>query len=72
MLNLIHLIIGRLSILSQWKLNIKMFEIAPTSFSPKPKSKVHYSFFHLKNFSKIKSKNLEKVTRVFLIKEEKC
>ena len=66
---------GRLSILSQWKLNIKkMFEIKPTSFSPKPKIESTLLFFSPKEkFFKIKNpKNLEKSLEYFLIKEEKC
>ena len=65
---------GRLSILSQWKLNIKkMFEIKPTSFSPKPKIESTLHFFSpKKNFFKIKNpRNLEKVTRVFFNQRRK-
>ena len=65
---------GRLSILSQWKLNIKkMFEIKPTSFSPKPKIESTLLFFSPKEkFFKIKNpKNLEKVTRVFFNQRRK-
>ena len=65
---------GRLSILSQWKLNIKkMFEIKPTSFSPKPKIESTLLFFSpKKNFFKIKNpRNLEKVTRVFFNQRRK-
>ena len=59
---------GRLTILSNWKLNIKKIcDIYPSSFSPKPKidsTLLHFSpkkdFF--KNF---KPKNLEKITRIF-------
>ena len=65
---------GRISILSQWKLNIKkMFEIKPTSFSPKPKIESTLLFFSPKeNFFKIKNpRNLEKVTRVFFNQRRK-
>ncbi len=59
---------GRLSILSNWKLNIKKIcDIKPESFSPKPKIDSSLLFFSpKKNFHKIKdSKNLEKITRIF-------
>jgi 16S rRNA (adenine1518-N6/adenine1519-N6)-dimethyltransferase len=59
---------GRLSILSNWKLNVKKIcDIKPESFSPRPKIDSSLLFFSpKKNFYKIKDpKNLEKVTRVF-------
>jgi len=59
---------GRLSILSNWKLNVKkIFDIKPESFSPKPKIDSSLLFFSpKKNFYKIKNpKNLEKITRIF-------
>ena len=59
---------GRLSILSNWKLNVeKICDIKPESFSPRPKIDSSLLFFSpKKNFYKIKNpKNLEKVTRVF-------
>ena len=59
---------GRLSILSNWKLNInKVLDISPKSFSPKPKINSTLLYFApKKNFSKINDpKNLEKITRVF-------
>ena len=59
---------GRLSIISNWKLNIeKICDIKPDCFSPKPKIDSSLLFFSpKKNFFKIKNpKNLEKVTRVF-------
>ena len=59
---------GRLSILANWKLNIKKIcDIKPESFSPKPKIDSSLLFFTPKqNFYKIKNpKNLEKVTRIF-------
>ncbi len=59
---------GRLSILSNWKLNIKKIcDIKPDSFSPKPKIDSSLLFFSpKKNFHKIKNpKNLEKITRIF-------
>ena len=66
---------GRLSIISNWKLNIKKIcDIKPEAFSPKPKIESSLLIFYpKKNFIKIDDpNNLEKVTRVFLIKEEKC
>ena len=59
---------GRLSILSNWKLNVeKICDIKPESFSPRPKIESSLLFFSpKKNFYKIKDpKNLEKVTRIF-------
>jgi len=65
---------GRLSILSNWKLEIrKIFDIKPESFSPKPKIDSSLLLFTPKNkFFKIKdSKNLEKVTRIFFNQRRK-
>ena len=59
---------GRLSILSNWKLNVKKIcDIKPESFSPRPKIDSSLLFFSpKKSFSKIKDpKNLEKITRIF-------
>ncbi len=59
---------GRLSILSNWKLNVeKIFDIKPESFYPKPKvDSTLLIFSPKKNFVKIKNpKNLEIVTRTF-------
>lgn len=59
---------GRLSILSNWKLNIKkIMDVDPESFSPKPKIKSTILLFFPKNdFYEIKdSKNLETITRIF-------
>ena len=66
---------GRLSIIANWKLDIKkIFDIKPSSFFPRPK--INSSLLILKpkkNFFKIENpKNLEKITRIFLIIEEKC
>ena len=59
---------GRLSVLANWKLNIKKIsDVKADSFSPKPKidSSILY-FSPKKNYYKIKNpKNLEKITRVF-------
>ena len=59
---------GRLSILSNWKLNIKkIIDIKPESFSPRPKIDSSLLFFSPKrDFYKIKNpKNLEIITRIF-------
>ncbi|MDC0046976.1 16S rRNA (adenine(1518)-N(6)/adenine(1519)-N(6))-dimethyltransferase RsmA [Candidatus Pelagibacter sp.] len=59
---------GRLSILSNWKLNIKKIcDIKPASFSPRPKIDSSLLYFSpKKDFYKIKDpKNLEKITRIF-------
>jgi len=59
---------GRLSILTNWKLNIKkIFDIKPESFLPKPKIDSTLLFFTpKKNFTKIDNpKVLEKITRIF-------
>ncbi|MDC0863735.1 16S rRNA (adenine(1518)-N(6)/adenine(1519)-N(6))-dimethyltransferase RsmA [Candidatus Pelagibacter sp.] len=59
---------GRLSILSNWKLNVeKICDIRPEAFSPRPKIDSSLLFFSpKKNFYKIKDpKNLEKITRIF-------
>ena len=59
---------GRLSILANWKLKIiKICDIKPEAFSPKPKVDSSLLLFSPKNNSfKIEDpKNLEKVTRVF-------
>ena len=59
---------GRLSILSNWKLNVeKICDIKPDCFSPRPKIDSSLLFFSpKKDFFKIKNpKNLEKVTRIF-------
>ena len=65
---------GRLSILSNWKLNIeKICDIKPESFSPKPKIDSSLLLFSPKeNFFKIGSpKNLEKITRIFFSQRRK-
>jgi len=59
---------GRLSILANWRLNIKKIcDISPESFSPKPK--IQSTLIHFtpkKNFVEIKDPlNLEKITRIF-------
>ena len=65
---------GRLSILANWRLNIKkIFDIKPNSFQPKPKVESTVLFFEpKKNFFKFKNpKNLEKITRVFFMHRRK-
>ena len=65
---------GRLSIISNWKLNIiKICDIKPESFSPKPKiDSSLLCFYPKKNYIKIKSaKNLEKLTRIFFNQRRK-
>ena len=58
---------GRLSILSNWKLNIeKICDVKPASFYPKPKVDSSILFFTPKiKFYKINSKNLEQISRTF-------
>ena len=64
---------GRLSILSNWKLNIKKIcDIKPGSFSPRPKIDSSLLIFSPKKyFYNIKSKNLEIITRTFFNQRRK-
>jgi len=65
---------GRLSILSNWKLNIKkIIDIKPQSFSPRPKIDSSLLLFTpRKNFFEINdAKNLEMITRVFFSQRRK-
>ncbi len=65
---------GRLSILSNWKLDIKkIMNISPNSFFPKPKIESSLLIFSpKKNFYKIKNpKNLEMITRIFFNQRRK-
>ena len=65
---------GRLSILSNWKLNIKkIIDIKPESFSPRPKIDSSLLLFTPKNnFFELKdAKNLEMITRVFFSQRRK-
>ena len=65
---------GRLSILSNWKLNVKkIIDIKPESFSPRPKIDSSLLLFTPKeNFFKLKdAKNLEMITRVFFSQRRK-
>ena len=65
---------GRLSVLANWKLDIKKIcDIKPSSFSPKPKIDSSVLFFKPKKiFLKLNnSKNLEKITRIFFMHRRK-
>ncbi len=65
---------GRLSILANWRLNIKkIFDIKASSFNPKPKVESTVLFFEpKKNFLRFKDpKNLEKITRIFFMHRRK-
>ncbi len=65
---------GRLSIISNWKLNIKKIcNIKPDSFYPKPKIDSSLLYFYPKNnYYKIKNpKTLEKITRIFFNQRRK-
>ena len=65
---------GRLSIICNWKLNIKkIIDINPIAFSPKPKVDSSLLFFYpKKNFVEINNpKNLEKITRIFFNQRRK-
>jgi len=65
---------GRLSIISNWKLNIKKIcDISPNSFFPKPKIDSTLLYFTpKKNFIKLdEPKNLEKITRIFFSQRRK-
>ena len=65
---------GRLSIICNWKLNIKKIcDIGPEAFSPKPKIQSSLLLCHPKqNFIKINDpNNLEKVTRIFFNQRRK-
>ena len=65
---------GRLSIICNWKLNIrKICDVKPESFFPKPNVDSSLLFFYpKKNFVKINNpNNLEKVTRIFFNQRRK-
>jgi len=65
---------GRLSILSNWKLNIKkVIDIKPESFSPRPKIDSSLLIFTPKKnyFELTNPKNLEMITRVFFSQRRK-
>ena len=65
---------GRLSILSNWKLNIKkIIDIKPQSFSPRPKiDSTLLLFTPRENYFELKeAKNLEMITRIFFSQRRK-
>ena len=65
---------GRLSIISNWRLNIKKeFNIKPQSFSPKPNvDSTLLSFCPKKDFFLLEEpKNIEKITRIFFNQRRK-
>ncbi len=65
---------GRLSILSNWKLNIKkIMDIKPESFSPRPKIDSSLLLFTpKKDYFRLKdAKNLEIITRIFFSQRRK-
>ena len=65
---------GRLSILSNWKLNIKkIIDIKPQSFSPRPKiDSTLLLFTPRENFFELNdAKNLEMITRIFFSQRRK-
>ena len=65
---------GRLSILSNWKLNVKkIFDIKPYSFYPKPKVESSLLVFSPKeDYLQLESsKTLEKITRIFFNQRRK-
>ena len=65
---------GRLSIISNWKLNIeKICDIKPEAFKPKPKIDSSLLLFYpKKNYVKISDPyNLEKITRIFFNQRRK-
>jgi len=65
---------GRLSILSNWKLNIrKIIDIKPQSFSPRPKIDSSLLLFTPKQkiFELKNAKNLEMITRIFFSQRRK-
>jgi len=65
---------GRLSILTNWKLNVKkIMNIKPQSFSPRPKIDSSLLLFTPKeNFFELKdAKNLEMITRIFFSQRRK-
>ena len=65
---------GRLTILANWRLNIKKIcDVSPVSFKPKPKIDSTVLFFKpKKEFFLLKDpKNLEKITRIFFMHRRK-
>lgn len=65
---------GRLSILSNWKLDIKkVLDVNPSCFFPRPKVDSTVLFFEIKkNFIQLKNpSNLEKITKIFFSQRRK-
>ena len=65
---------GRITILSNWKLDIiKICDIKPSSFLPRPKVNSSLLYFKPKNFffDIDNPKNLEKITRIFFNQRRK-
>ena len=65
---------GRLSVISNWKLNIKkIIDVSPNSFKPKPKIESSVLLFTpKKEYPNLNSsKSLEKVTRIFFNQRRK-
>lgn len=65
---------GRLSILSNWRLDIKkIFDVKPSSFFPKPKVESSVLLFKPKfNFYPLRNpENLEKISRIFFMHRRK-
>ena len=65
---------GRLTILSNWKLNVKKIcDVKPSAFFPKPKIQSSILIFSpKKDYYKIKDvKNLETITRIFFNQRRK-
>jgi 16S rRNA (adenine1518-N6/adenine1519-N6)-dimethyltransferase len=65
---------GRLSILTNWKLNVKkIIDIKPESFSPRPKIDSSLLLFTPKEkiFELKDAKNLEMITRIFFSQRRK-
>ena len=65
---------GRLSILSNWRFQIqKLFDIKPSSFSPRPKVESSLLLFRdkIQRFHFKDSKNLEKITRILFNQRRK-
>ena len=65
---------GRLSVISNWKLNIKkIIDVSPNSFKPKPKIESSVLIFTpKKEYPNLNSsKSLEKVTRIFFNQKRK-
>ena len=65
---------SRITVLSNWKFNInKISDVKPNSFFPKPKIvSTILEFIPKKDIFEIDNpRNLERVTKVFLVKEEK-